>query len=199
MVPSQARPVISATLRARVGGGCVRRSGFGGLAATRLHLKCRPRTPGPFDDRTAWVFERRTASVPAVGNPSQLADLTTEALTALLSDESLSSARQREVLDELSRRAAARHKAEEMADLVATVPVLAALGDSAEGVRQALVRLDQAKRVRASAVQAALAEGYSVRTVADIAQMAPSTALRICSQHLTDEPPSQAARLPSLF
>jgi len=134
-----------------------------------------------------------------VGNQSQLADLTTEALTALLDDESLSSARQREVLDELSRRAAARHKAEEIADLVATVPVLAALGDSAEGVRQALVRLDQAKRVRASAVQAALAEGHSVRTVADIAQMAPSTALRIRSQHLTAEPPPQDARLSSLF
>ena len=105
-------------------------------------------------------------------------------MTELLGYESPSSARQLEVLDELSRRTAVRHKAEEMADLVATVPVLAALGDSAEMVRQAQVRLDQAKRVRANAVQAALAEGYSVRTVAHIARMAPSTALRIRSQQL---------------
>ena len=81
------------------------------------------------------MFECRTGIVPAVGNPSQLSDLSTEALTGLLGDESLSWGRRREVLDELSRRAAIRHKAEEMADLVATVPVLAALGDSAETVR----------------------------------------------------------------
>ena len=134
-----------------------------------------------------------------MGNPSQLADLPTDELTGLLDNESLSSARQREVLDELSRRAAARHQAEEMAELVATVPVLAALGDSAEGVRQAQVRLDHAKRVRAGAVAAALSEGYSVRTVADIAQVAPSTALRIRSQQLTAESPPQDERLPSLF
>lgn len=79
---------------------------------------------------------------------------------------------------------------------MATVPVLAALGDSAEIVRQAQVRLDQAKRVRAHAVQAALAEGYSVRTVAHIAHMAPSTTLRIRSQRLAAEPPPQAARQP---
>ncbi|MDE0665899.1 MAG: hypothetical protein OXH67_09910 [Acidimicrobiaceae bacterium] len=129
-------------------------------------------------------------------NPSRLADLSTEALTGLLGDESLSSERHRDVLDELSRRAAARHKAEETADLMATVPTLAVLGDSAEAVRQAQVRLDQAKRVRARAVQAALGEGYSLRTVADIAQMAPSTALRIRSQQLTAEPPPQAALWP---
>ena len=142
------------------------------------------------------MFECRTASVPAVGNPSQPADLTTEELTGLLGDESLSSARQRDVLDELSRRAAARHKAEEMAELMATVPVMAALGDSAATVHEAQVRLDQAKRMRANAVQAALAEGYSVRTVADIAQVAPSTALRIRSEQLTAEPPPQPARWP---
>ena len=129
-----------------------------------------------------------------MGNSSQLPDLSTEALKGLLGDESLSSARQREVLDELSRRAAIRHKAEEKADLVATVPVLAALGDSAEVVREAQVQLDQAKWVRANAVQAALAEGYSVRTVAEIAQMAPSTALRIRSKQLTAEPLPRAAR-----
>lgn len=134
-----------------------------------------------------------------MANQSQLADLTTEALTALLGDESVSSARRRDVLDELSRRARVRHKAEEMAELVATVPALAALGDSAEVVHRAQVRLDEAKRVRASAVQAALDEGYSVRTVADIAQVAPSTALRIRSQQLTAEPPPQAVRLPGLL
>ena len=32
----------------------------GGLAATRLHLKCRPRTAGPFDGRTGLVFDPRT-------------------------------------------------------------------------------------------------------------------------------------------
>ncbi len=142
------------------------------------------------------MFERRTASVPVVGTPSQPVDLSTEALTALLGDESLPAARHREVVDELSRRAAARHKAEEMADLVATVPTLAALGNSAEFVREAQSWLDQAKWVRARAVQAALGEGYSVRTVADIAQMAPSTALRIRSQHLTAEPPPQPAPQP---
>jgi len=142
------------------------------------------------------MFERRTASVPVVGTPSQPVDLSTEALTALLGDESLPAARHREVVDELSRRAAARHKAEEMADLVATVPTLAALGNSAEFVREAQSWLDQAKWVRARAVQAALGEGYSVRTVADIAQMAPSTALRIHSQHLTAEPPPQATLWP---
>ena len=142
------------------------------------------------------MFECRTASVPEVANPSWLADLTSEELTGLLGDESLSSARHRDVLDELSRRAAARHKAEEITELVATVPVLAALGDSAETVHEAQVRLDQAKRVRANAVQAALAEGYSVRTVADIAKMAPSTALRIRSQQITAEPPLQTARQP---
>ena len=92
-----------------------------------------------------------------VGNASRLADVSTEELKGLLSDESVSLVREREVLDELSRRAAVRHKAAGMADLVATVPALAVLGDSAEMVRQAQVRLDQAKGVRANAVQAALA------------------------------------------
>ncbi len=131
-----------------------------------------------------------------VGNPSWLADVSTEELKGLLGDESVSLAREREVLDELSRRAAIRHKAQEMADLVATVPAMAALDDSAEMVRQAQVRLDQAKRVRANAVQAALAAGYSLRTVAEIAHVAPSTALRISSQQLTAEPPSGAVRGP---
>ena len=129
-----------------------------------------------------------------VGNPSQPADLSTEELTGLLGDESLSSGRQREVLDELSRRAAIRHRAEEMADLVATVPALATLGDSAEFVREAHSWLDQAKWVRAHAIQAALDEGYSVRTVAHTAQMAPSSVLRIRCQQLTAEPPPRFAR-----
>ena len=119
-----------------------------------------------------------------VENASGLAEVSTEELKTLLGDENMSSAREREVLDELSRRAAVRHKAEEMAGLVATVPALAALDDSAEMVRQAQARLDQAKAVRANAVQAALAAGYSLRTVAEIAHIAPSTALRISSQQL---------------
>ena len=119
-----------------------------------------------------------------MANASRLADVSTEELKALLGDESMSLVREREVLDELSRRAAMRHRAEEMADLVATVPALAALGDSAEMVHRAQVRLDQAKRVRANAVRAALAGGYSVRTVAEIAHVAPSTALRISSRQL---------------
>ncbi|MDE0493119.1 MAG: hypothetical protein OXH54_04220 [Acidimicrobiaceae bacterium] len=60
-----------------------------------------------------------------------------------------------------------------MADLVATVQTLAALGDSAEFMREAQSWLDQAKWVRARAVQTVLSEGYSVRTVAGIAQVAP--------------------------
>jgi len=115
-----------------------------------------------------------------------LADVSTEELKTLLSDQSMSSAREREVLDELSRRAAMRHKAAETADLVATVPALAASGDSAEMVRQAQARLDHAQGVRANAVQAALAAGYSLRTVAEIAHIAPSTAVRIGSQQLNN-------------
>jgi len=93
------------------------------------------------------------------------------------------------VLDERRHRAAVRHKAEEIAELVATVPVIAALDDSAESVRKAQAWLDRAKWVRAKAVQAALAAGYSVRAVAEVARVAPSTALRLDSQELTAEPP----------
>jgi len=61
---------------------------------------------------------------------------------------------------------------------------MAALHDSAEIVRKAQTRLDQAKRTRAEAVQAALAAGYNVRTTAEIAQVVPSTVLRLGSQEL---------------
>ncbi|MDE0604064.1 MAG: hypothetical protein OXI18_06620 [bacterium] len=122
-------------------------------------------------------------------NAQRFADLTDEELRELLNDESLPLSQQIEVLDERRHRAAARRKAEEMAELVATVPAMAALGDSAEMVRQARDLLDRAKWTRAKAVQAALAAGYSVRTVAEIAQVAPSTALRLGSQELPAEPP----------
>lgn len=131
----------------------------------------------------------RTVIVFAVENASQLADLTDEELKALLNDDSLPLSRQIEVIDERRRRAAERRKAEEMAELVATVPVIAALADSAETVREAQAWLDQAKRARAEAVQVALAAGYSVRTVADIAHIAPSTALRLGSLDLAVESP----------
>lgn len=78
-----------------------------------------------------------------------------------------------------------------MAELVATIPVMAALDDSAEMVREAQGWLDRAKWVRAKAVQSALAAGYSVRTTAEIAQVAPSTVLRLGSQELpSDLPPA---------
>ena len=77
-----------------------------------------------------------------------------------------------------------------MAELVATVPVMTALDDSAEMVRNAQDWLDRAKWVRAKAVQAALAASYSVRTVAEIARISPSTALRVGSEKLPPEPPS---------
>lgn len=124
----------------------------------------------------------------AVGNASKLGGLADVELRGLLDDESLSLARQLEVLDELSRRALARRKAEETAELVAAVPVMAALDDSAEMVRKAQAQLDRAKQVRAEAVRAALAEGYSVRTVAEVARVAPSTALRLGSEDLAGEP-----------
>lgn len=123
-------------------------------------------------------------------NASGLAGLTDEGLKGLLNDESLSLARQLQVLDELSRRAAVRRKAEEMAELVSTVPVMAALDESAEMVREAQAWLDRAKWVRARAVQSALAAGYSLRTVAEIARMAPSSVLRVGSQELPAEPPT---------
>lgn len=135
------------------------------------------------------MFVDRTTNVCAVKNAQRFADLTDEELRELLNDESLPLSQQIEVLDERRHRAAARRKAEEMAELVATVPAMAALGDSAEMVRQARDLLDRAKWTRAKAVQAALAAGYSVRTVAEIAQVAPSTALRLGSQELPAEPP----------
>ena len=49
--------------------------------------------------------------------------------------------------------------------------------------------LDRAKWVRAKAVKSALAADYSLRTVAEIARVAPSTVLRIGSQELPAEPP----------
>lgn len=123
-------------------------------------------------------------------NDLQLADLTDEELKALLNDDSLPLPQQIRVLDERRHRAAERRRAEEIADLVAAVPVMAALDESAEMVRKAQDWLDRAKWVRAKAVQAALAAGYSVRTVAEIARIAPSTALRLGSQELPAEPPS---------
>ncbi len=119
-----------------------------------------------------------------------MADLTDDELRALLNDDNLPLPRQIKVLDERRHRAAVRHRAEEMAQLVATVPVMAALDDSAEMVRKAQAWLDRAKWVRARSVQSALAAGYSVRTVAEIARIAPSTTLRIGSQEIPVEPPS---------
>ena len=122
-------------------------------------------------------------------NELQFADLTDEELKALLNDDSLPLSQQIKVLDERRHRAAVRRKAEEIAELVATVPVMAALDDSAEMVRKAQAWLNRAKWVRAKAVQSALASNYSLRTVAEIARIAPSTALRIGSQKLSAEPP----------
>lgn len=123
-------------------------------------------------------------------NDLQVANLTDEELKALLNDDSLPLAEQIRVLDERRQRAAIRRRAEEMADLVSTVPVMAALDDSAEMVRKSQAWLDRAKWVRAKAVQAALAAGYSVRTTAEVARVAPSTALRLGSQELPAEPPT---------
>lgn len=135
------------------------------------------------------VFVYRTTIVCAVKNDAPLADLTDKELRALLNDDSLPLAQQIEVLDERRRRAAVRRKAEEMAELVATVPAMAALDDSAELVRKTQTRLDRAKWARTKAVQAALAAGYSVRTVAEVAHVAPSTALRLGAAELGAEPP----------
>ncbi len=137
-----------------------------------------------------YVFEYRTTTVCAMKNGLPLTGLTDEELKALLNDDSLPLSQQIRVLDERRHRAAVRRKAEEMAELVGTVPVMAALDDSAEMVRKAQTRLDRAKRERAKAVQAALAAGYSVRTVAEIAGVAPSTALRLGSNDFPAEPPS---------
>ena len=135
------------------------------------------------------MFDYRTNIVCAVKNELQLAYLTDEELKALLNDDSLPLSQQIEVLDERRHRAAVRRKAEEMVGLVATVPVMAALDDSADMVCKAQAWLDRAKWARSKAVQAALAAGYSVRTVAEIARVAPSTALRLGSQELPAEPP----------
>ena len=86
----------------------------------------------------------RTAIVCAVKNASQLADLTDEELRALLNDDSAPLDQQLRVLDERRHRAAIRRKAEAIAELVATVPVMAALDDSAEMVRRAEAWLDRA-------------------------------------------------------
>lgn len=125
----------------------------------------------------------------AVKNDLQLAELSDERLRELLNDDSLPLSQQIRVLDERRRRAAVRRKAEEMADLVATVPVMAALADSAEMVGKAQAWLDRAKWVRSKAVKSALAAGYSVRITAEVARVAPSTALRIGSEELAGEPP----------
>lgn len=135
------------------------------------------------------MFDYRTTIMCAVKDVLQLGDLTDDELKALLNDDSLPLAQQIMVLDERRQRAAEKRKAEEMVELVATVPVMAALDDSAKMVRKAQGSLDRAKRERAKAVRAALAAGYSVRTTAEIAQIAPSTALRISSDEPVAEPP----------
>lgn len=122
-------------------------------------------------------------------NATQLADLSDDELKALLNDDSLPLSQQIRVLDERRRRAAVQRKAEEMADLVATVPVMTSLADSAEMVGKAQAWLDRAKWVRSKAVKSALAAGYSVRITAEVARVAPSTALRIGSEELASEPP----------
>ena len=123
-------------------------------------------------------------------NAAQLAELTDHELMDLLSDDSLSLARQLKVLDELSSRAAARKRAEELAEMIATVPVMAALDESAEMVQEAQARLERVKWIRAKAVQSAIAAGYSLRTVSEVARIAPSTALRLRDEQLPAEPRS---------
>ena len=125
----------------------------------------------------------------AMKNEGPLTDLGDDELRAQLDDDSLSLARQLRVLDELSRRATARKRVLELAELVATVPVMSALDDSAEMVREAQAWLQRAKWTRARAVQSAIASGYSLRTVAEIARVAPSTAIRLRDEELPDEPP----------
>ena len=122
-------------------------------------------------------------------NNLDLADLTDEELKALLNDDNLPLSQQIRVLDERRRRAAVRRRAEEMAELVETVPVMTALDDSAEMVRKTQAWLDRAKWARSKAIRAALAAGYSVRTTAEVARIAPSTALRIGSEEPASEPP----------
>ena len=122
-------------------------------------------------------------------NVSQVADLTEDDLKGLLNDQSVTLAHQVEILNEFSRRAAFRRKAEEVAELVATDPVMAALDRSAEMVREAQAWLDHAKWVRAKAVQSALAANYTLRTVAEVARVAPSTAMRLGAQEHSGEPP----------
>ena len=123
-------------------------------------------------------------------NAALLAELTDHELTDLLSGDSLSLARQLRVLDELSSRAAARKRAEELAEMIAAVPVMAALDESAEMVQEAQARLEGVKWIRAKAVQSAIAAGYSLRTVSEVARIAPSTALRLRDEQLPAEPPS---------
>ena len=149
--------------------------------------------PPPNDSGVHWsnttVSVYRTPIVCVVKNASQLADLSDEELKVLLNDDSLPLSQQIRVLDERRHRATARRKAEEMAELVATVPIMTALADSAEKVGKAQAWLDRAKWVRSKAVKSALAAGYNVRITAEVARIAPSTALRIGSEELASEPP----------
>ncbi len=124
-----------------------------------------------------------------VSKAAQLGDLSDEELKELINDDSLSLARQIKVLDEMGRRATARRRTLELAELVASVPVMSALDDSAEMVREAQAWLDRAKWMRATAVQSAIAAGYSLRTIAEIARVAPSTAMRLGAEQLPTEPP----------
>ncbi len=136
------------------------------------------------------MFVYRTPIVWLVKNATHLADLSDDELRALLNDDSLPLSQQIKILDGRRLRAAVRHKAEEMAELVETVPVMAALDESAEMVGKAQAWLDRAKWVRSKAVKSALAASYSVRITAEVARVAPSTALRIGSEELASEPPS---------
>ena len=135
------------------------------------------------------AIAHRRAYADFVENTPRLADLTDDELRALLNDDSLPLPQQIKVLDERRHRAAVRHRAQEMAELVATVPVMAALDESAEMVHKAQAWLDRAKWVRAKAVQSAVAAGYSLRTVAEVARVAPSTVMRLSAQELLAEPP----------
>ena len=124
-----------------------------------------------------------------MGRKVDLAELGDDELRDLLNDDSLPLARQLKVLDEQTRRATARLQAERLAELVAANPVLADLESTAETVREVQGWLEQAKWDRARAVRAALDAEFSLRTVASIARVAPSTVKRLRDEQLPPEPP----------
>ena len=71
----------------------------------------------------------------------------------------------------------------------AAVPVVADLADGAAMARKARARLDRVKWMRFKAVQSALAAGYSIRRVAEVARIVPSSAMRLGSEELPAGPP----------